>query len=193
MADKKISALTAVTTPLAGTEVLPIVQSSTTKKVASDDLTVKNVRSNATTGILQVAGPAAAATRTMTTPDANFTVARTDAGQTFTGDQIFTGSSTATIFVTSSGTAAGVSGTYYDILTAPTLSVGLYLVTASIGVGQPSAYFASAYFCVDNTALRRVDIATSTNLDLRHVGQVVSVRQTSGAPFTIYWSVTRLA
>jgi hypothetical protein len=39
MADKKISALTAATTPLAGTEVLPIVQSSTTVKVAVSDLT----------------------------------------------------------------------------------------------------------------------------------------------------------
>lgn len=39
MADKKISQLTAATTPLAGTEVLPIVQSSTTKKVAVSDLT----------------------------------------------------------------------------------------------------------------------------------------------------------
>jgi hypothetical protein len=39
MADTKISALTASTTPLAGTEVLPIVQSSTTKKVAVSDLT----------------------------------------------------------------------------------------------------------------------------------------------------------
>lgn len=40
MADKKISALTAATTPLAGTEVLPIVQSGTTVKVAVSDLTV---------------------------------------------------------------------------------------------------------------------------------------------------------
>jgi hypothetical protein len=90
MADVKISGLPASTLPLAGTEVLPIVQSGVTKKVASDDLTVKNVRSNATTGVLQVAGPAAAATRVMTTPDANFTVARTDAGQTFTGVNTFT-------------------------------------------------------------------------------------------------------
>ena len=87
MADKKISALTASSLPLAGTEVLPIVQSGATVKVAVDDLTVKNIRSNATTGILQVAGPAAAATRTMTTPDANFSAARIDAGQTFTGAQ----------------------------------------------------------------------------------------------------------
>jgi len=39
MADKKISALTSATTPLAGTEVLPIVQASTTVKVAVSDLT----------------------------------------------------------------------------------------------------------------------------------------------------------
>jgi len=39
MADKKISALAASTTPLAGTEVLPIVQSGSTVKVAVSDLT----------------------------------------------------------------------------------------------------------------------------------------------------------
>lgn len=39
MADAKISALTAATTPLAGTEVLPIVQSGTTKKVSVANLT----------------------------------------------------------------------------------------------------------------------------------------------------------
>lgn len=89
MADKKISALTAAALPLAGTEVLPIVQSGATVKVASNDLTVKNVRSNATTGILQIVGPAASVTRVMTTPNANFTAARTDAAQSFTGDQTF--------------------------------------------------------------------------------------------------------
>ena len=39
MADKKISQLTAATTPLAGTEELPIVQSSTTKKATVLDVT----------------------------------------------------------------------------------------------------------------------------------------------------------
>lgn len=38
MPDTKISGLTAATTPLAGTEVVPIVQSGTTKKVAVTDL-----------------------------------------------------------------------------------------------------------------------------------------------------------
>jgi hypothetical protein len=39
MADLKISALTGATTPLAGTEVLPIVQSGATVKVSVDNLT----------------------------------------------------------------------------------------------------------------------------------------------------------
>lgn len=39
MADSKISALPASTTPLAGTEVLPIVQSSTTRQVSVANLT----------------------------------------------------------------------------------------------------------------------------------------------------------
>ena len=39
MANSKISNLTGATTPLAGTEVLPVVQSGTTKKVAVSDLT----------------------------------------------------------------------------------------------------------------------------------------------------------
>ena len=39
MADKKISALPAATIPLAGTEVLPIVQSGVTDKVSVEDLT----------------------------------------------------------------------------------------------------------------------------------------------------------
>lgn len=122
MADKKISQLTAASTPLAGTEVLPIVQSGSTVKVASDDLTVKNVRSNATTGILQVAGPGVGTTRVMTTPDANFTVARTDAAQTFTGDQTF-GTVLGTTFdtnvaaagVTLSGVTLAADGTNADI------------------------------------------------------------------------------
>ena len=108
MADTKISALPASTTPLAGTEVLPIVQSGSTKKVATDNLTVKNVRSNATTGILQIAGPAAATTRTMTVPDANFEVARTDAANSFTGDQTI---STGNLVIGTSGKGVDFSAT----------------------------------------------------------------------------------
>lgn len=120
MADKKISALTAATTPLDGTEVLPIVQTGSTVKVANNDLRPKQIQSNATSGVLQIAGPAAAATRVMTTPDANFTAARTDAAQTFTGAQTFStaiavtsgGTGTGTAFTAGSVVFAGASGVY---------------------------------------------------------------------------------
>lgn len=108
MANTKISALTSATTPLAGTEVLPIVQSSATVKVATNDLTVRNIRANATTGILQVTGPAAASTRVATVPDANFTVARTDAAQSFTGDQTL---STGNLVIGTSGKGIDFSAT----------------------------------------------------------------------------------
>jgi hypothetical protein len=49
MPDKKISALTSATTPLAGTEVLPIVQSGSTVKVPVADLTTGRA---VTTGLL---------------------------------------------------------------------------------------------------------------------------------------------
>ena len=59
MADKKISALTAASTPLAGTEVLPIVQSGATVKVAVSDLTagraISATQLTLTTGNLIVA------------------------------------------------------------------------------------------------------------------------------------------
>jgi len=108
MADTKISALTAATTPLAGTEVLPIVQSGATVKVANNDLRPKQIQSNATSGVLQVAGPTAAATRVMTTPDANFTVARTDAAQSFTGNQTL---STGNLVIGTSGQGIDFSAT----------------------------------------------------------------------------------
>lgn len=48
MADAKISQLTGATTPLAGTEVLPLVQSGTTKKVSVANLTAGRDISNKT-------------------------------------------------------------------------------------------------------------------------------------------------
>lgn len=51
MADSKISALTSATTPLAGTEVVPLVQSSTTKKVAVSDLTAGRAVSTLSTSV----------------------------------------------------------------------------------------------------------------------------------------------
>jgi len=113
MADKKISQLTGASTPLAGTEVLPIVQSGSTVKVSVDNLTTgKNVTVGSVNKVT-ITAPATSATltvangktltanntltlagtdsTTMTFPSTSATIARTDAGQTFTGNQTFPG------------------------------------------------------------------------------------------------------
>ena len=61
MADKKISQLTGATTPLAGTEVLPIVQGGSTVKVSVDNLTAgKAVTADSVTATTLATSPAAA-------------------------------------------------------------------------------------------------------------------------------------
>ena len=57
MANSKISALTAATTPLAGTEVLPIVQSSTTKQVSVANVTAGRSVSALSLGLNGITAP----------------------------------------------------------------------------------------------------------------------------------------
>jgi hypothetical protein len=58
MSDKKISELAASTTPLAGTEVLPVVQSNTTKNVSVANLTAGRAVSGASFSVTGSAVPA---------------------------------------------------------------------------------------------------------------------------------------
>ena len=81
MANVKISALTAATTPLAGTEVLPIVQSGVTVNVAVSDLTAgRSVSATAiaiagsTSGTATIVTPAVAGTPTLTLPTSTDTL-----------------------------------------------------------------------------------------------------------------------
>lgn len=131
MADKKISALTAAAIPLDGTEVLPIVQSGATVKVANNDLRPKQIQSNATSGVLQVVGPAAAATRVATVPDANFTVARTDAAQSFTGNQT----------LSNGNLVIGTSGQGIDFSATPGTGTSELLADYEEGTFTPTMFF----------------------------------------------------
>lgn len=184
MADKKISALTAATLPLAGTEVLPIVQSGSTVKVATDDLTVKNIRSNATSGLLQVAGPGAGTTRVMTTPNANFTAARTDAAQSFTGDQtlstgnLIQGTAAKGVNFTANTPAAGMTSQllnwYEEGTWTPTLSFG----GASTGITYASGYTNGRYTRIGNRVFIQGAIILSNK------GSATGDASINGLPFT---------
>ena len=72
-----------------------------------------SIKSNSTTGILQITGPAAGSTRVMTVPDANFTVARIDAAQSFTGDQTL---ATGNIVIGTAGKGVDFTANGGDIL-----------------------------------------------------------------------------
>lgn len=74
MADTKISGLPSATVPLAGTEVLPIVQSGTTKKVSIADVTAGRAVTASTVNAVgmrgfDIAGGAGPYTKTLTISD----------------------------------------------------------------------------------------------------------------------------
>jgi hypothetical protein len=96
MADKKISQLTGATTPLAGTEELPLVQSGVTKKVTIANVTAG--RSISTTGY--ELGSAGVITETT----ASRTLSATDNGKV-----IYCTSGSAVTITTDTGLGAGFS------------------------------------------------------------------------------------
>ena len=191
MADLKISQLASATLPLAGTEVLPIVQSSSTKKVATDDLTVKNVRSNANTGVMQITGPAAGTTRVMTVPDANFTAARTDAGQTFTGDQVISGSMTATSLRSFFGdTAYPTGGVATTIFTMP--ADGLYFVHFFLNGAGDTSFNSSAQVFKNGASTRLANAQNGANLTISLAGDnIQATHPVAGYP--VSYAIQRIA
>jgi hypothetical protein len=178
VANTKISALTAATTPLSGTEVLPIVQSSVTVKVANNDLRPKQIQSNATSGVLQIAGPAAAATRVMTIPDANFTVARTDAAQSFTGDQTL---STGNLVIGTSGKGidfSATSGTGTSELLSD-YEEGTWTPVPTPVSGSITSYTSTGrYIKVGN------QVTVALRLDITNAGTATAMLNVAGLPFT---------
>jgi hypothetical protein len=106
--------------------------------------TASNLLSNATTGKMQIAGPGTGTTRVMTIPDANFTAARTDAGQTFTGNQIITlAGNDANIKVQNSG--GGAAGAWYFADSVDLNYMGTVLQSAGVEKWFAGSYGTAAY------------------------------------------------
>jgi hypothetical protein len=165
MADTKISALPASTTPLAGTEVLPIVQSGVTKQVSVANLTagraISATQLTLTTGNLIVASgqgidfsatshPAGMTSELLNDyEEGTWTPTYDAAGATFVyGAQVGTyvkiGSRVfCTVFIsTAAGTTAG-SGGYAGITGLPYAPSGLFNVRAGFGIGSSSGFLAN--------------------------------------------------
>ena len=122
MADKKISALTGATTPLAGTEVLPIVQGGATVKVAVSDLTAG--RAVAASSVNKVVITAPATSSTLTIADGKTLAVNDNAtlgtgGLTLGNSGGFTAAASKVLTASNSLTLAGTDAT---IQTFPTTS-----------------------------------------------------------------------
>ena len=115
MADKKISALTGATTPLAGTEVLPIVQGGSTVKVAVSDLTAGRDVSS-----LKL------------TPTDNVVISTSGKGLT-------TGGAYDLNFGTNNSVASAVLNTSGYFLVASTTSAGVGSARLQVGSGGPTS------------------------------------------------------
>jgi hypothetical protein len=107
MADLKISQLPAATTPLAGSEVLPIVQSGTTKQVTIDNLTAGKAMSAST-----VAATTVTATTLQGTLDTNVAAAKLTVSGT---SVVASGTDTnITVTLTPKGTGVVTNGSTYS-------------------------------------------------------------------------------
>jgi hypothetical protein len=165
MADKKISQLTSATTPLAGTEELPIVQSGSTVKVSVDNLTAgKTVK--ATTFDTDVAaagvtltGTTLAADGTDTNIDINITpkgtgevnLAKVDIdGGAIDGTAIGAGSASTGAFTTLSASgditgSSNVSGArLYSSILQQSIADNTWVTFFTLADSQGSSYLVTA-------------------------------------------------
>ena len=142
MADKKISALTSASTPLAGTEVLPIVQAGATVKVPVSDLT---------------AGRAVAMASSSTTGNAGVGTASPDVfGRGYTRICGVDSTGSAAIEVN----AATGNAAYFDMGVAGSRSVNTYADSTSGAIGTVG----SKTFTVGTNSTPAIVIDTSQNV-----------------------------
>ena len=190
MADKKISALTGATTPLAGTEVLPIVQSGATVKVAVSDLTAGRAVS-ATQLTSTVAIGTAPLVVTSTTNVANLNASSLN-GATFAapgaiGGGTASAGSFTTLGATGVVTQTGANPSYYA--KANNSGIGSYYFTNAAGTDYWRIYSAmGAAGEQNNFAIRDVaggnNILTLASTGAAVIGNITPSTAAKGINFT---------
>jgi len=187
-----------LTTHVSG--VLPIANGGTGNATGA----ATAVTSNSTTGLMQITGPAAASTRVMTIPDANFTAARTDAAQTFTGNQTYNTNTNVTTEVYAQTTSFNVATIYSrgensttgNNNVTKTFDITNYgsLIYISASDGSGGLYFASWSSTVITTISANANVVLSNAPGASQLGlfksantNTVSIKQ--GSNFTSVASV----
>jgi hypothetical protein len=176
MADLKISQLPAATTPLAGSEVLPIVQSGTTKQVSIDNLTAgKAVSATSVT----------ATTVTATTHLGNLDTNVAAAKLTVSGTSVVASGTDTDISLTLTPKGAGI------VTTAATYSDGAGKLRA---IPQSGSAKTTSYTLATTDVGEFIEVGTSGSIVVPNAtfsagDAVVIFNNTSGA-ITITLSIT---
>lgn len=177
MADLKISQLPAATTPLAGSEVLPIVQSGTTKQVSIDNLTAGKAVSASTVSATTVT----ATTVNGTTFDTNVAAAKL----TMSGTSVVAGGTDTNISLTLTPKGSGV------VTTAATYSDGAGKLRA---IPQSGSAKTTSYTLATTDVGEFIEVGASGSIVVPNAtfsagDAVVIFNNTSGA-ITITLSIT---
>jgi hypothetical protein len=200
MADLKISQLTGATTPLAGTEVLPIVQSSTTKQVSVANLTAG--RSFDALGMTLTSTDAGATAaplldlyRDSASPAANDIIGEIEFnGEDSAGNKQAYGLIHASILSPTSGAEQGQL--HFETATAGALTEKMIIGTTNLVINEIGAVFnmrvegdADANLFVTDATNDRIGVGTAspaTKLDVNGTTTTLTLVETTGAAWTDY-------
>ena len=177
MADLKISQLPAATVPLAGTEVLPIVQSGTTKQVSIDNLTTGKAVSASSVSATTVT----ATTVNGTTFDTNIAAA----GVTLAGTTLAADGTDADISITLTPKGTGI------VTTAATYSDGAGKLRA---IPQSGSAKTSSYTLATTDVGEFIEVGTSGAIVVPNAtfsaGDAVVIFNNTSGNITITLSIT---
>jgi hypothetical protein len=180
MADLKISALTASTTPLAGTEVLPIVQSGTTKQVSVANLTAGRAVSAASLALTTTPLPVGSSGTGLTSLTANY-IPYGDGTSAFSSSANLNYNGTNMALGTSTPISFGAGFTTFTINN----TTGGAVVFATAGVQQGTIFNASQNMFIDaSTATGAINFrntATGQTMQMSSAGIVTMAAYGAGA------------
>jgi len=125
----------------------------------------QSLKSVSTTGLMRISGPSAGTTRTVTIPDADSTMARTDAAQTFAGAQSFTAPIAMPTQQALSGSATINANTYL---------VTMYGLSGTATLTLPSSPTVGQTIRVRNQSIQAIQSA-SNNITSLASGAVTNV------------------
>lgn len=156
--------------------------------------------SSITGGLVQFTGPASGTTRVITVPDANSTMARTDAAQNFTGSQRVGATnddgslSNATLFLAGnfrtfrSNVIVPGSGTA-TVMTLPSTNAGTYIVSASFGAQGNQIYGGMAIIIANAGSFRLQLDGSGTRCTITLSGADIQITNALGIDLSATTSV----